>query len=76
MLPPPLGERAPRQHQVKQVERKMNDAVEVSVMMPVYNAEEFLAEALESVLNQTHKSFELIAVDDGSTDGSAEVLAD
>jgi glycosyltransferase involved in cell wall biosynthesis len=49
---------------------------EVSVIMPVYNAEEFLAEALQSVLGQTHHSFELIAVDDGSTDRSTEILAD
>ncbi len=48
----------------------------VSVTIPVYNAEEFLAEALQSVLDQTHQSFELIVVDDGSTDGSAEILAD
>jgi glycosyltransferase involved in cell wall biosynthesis len=49
---------------------------EVSVILPVYNAEEFLAETLESILNQTHEEFELIAIDDGSTDGSSEILAD
>jgi glycosyl transferase family 2 len=47
----------------------------VSVMMPVYNAGGFLAPALESILAQTFADFELIAVDDGSHDGSAEVLA-
>jgi glycosyltransferase involved in cell wall biosynthesis len=49
---------------------------EVSVIMPVYNAQEFLAEALQSVLDQTHQSFALlIGLDDRSTDGSAEILA-
>jgi len=42
--------------------------------MPVYNREKFLRQAIESILNQSYKSFELIAIDDGSTDGSAEIL--
>jgi glycosyltransferase involved in cell wall biosynthesis len=49
---------------------------EVSVILPVYNAEEFLTEALQSVLNQSYQRFELIAIDDGSTDGSAQILAE
>lgn len=44
-----------------------------TVIMPVYNAEKFLKDAIESVLNQTFKNFELIIVDDCSTDGSAEI---
>lgn len=47
----------------------------VSVVMPVYEGERWLAEAIESVLGQTYPSVELIAVDDGSTDGSAAILA-
>jgi glycosyltransferase involved in cell wall biosynthesis len=46
----------------------------VSVVMPVYNGERFLAEAVESILGQTLTSFELIAIDDGSTDGSRRIL--
>lgn len=42
--------------------------------MPVYNAEPFLASAVESVLGQTFTDFELLAVDDGSTDGSLALL--
>lgn len=46
----------------------------VSVLLPVYNGLPYLSQAVESVLNQTFTDFELIAVDDGSTDGSTEVL--
>jgi len=46
----------------------------VSVLMPVWNGEAFLAEAIESVLAQTLGSFELIVINDGSTDGTGEIL--
>ena len=46
----------------------------VSVVMPVYNAEAYIGEALESMIRQTFRAFELIAVDDGSTDESAAIL--
>lgn len=54
-------------------ELSMNDTVAISVIMPVYNAEKYLKEAIESVLNQTYQDFELIIVDDASTDSSLEI---
>ncbi len=53
----------------------MND-LRLSVLMPVYNGEKYLAEAIDSILNQTLRDFELIAVDDGSTDTSRAILED
>ena len=50
--------------------------VKVSVIMPVYNAEKFLDEAVSGILNQTLTDLELICVDDGSTDNSLKILED
>ena len=47
----------------------------ISVVIPVFNGERFLAEAIESLRQQTLPADEVIAVDDGSTDGSAALLA-
>ncbi len=46
----------------------------ISVIMPVYNAEKYVAQAIESILKQTYSDFEFIIVDDCSTDNSYEIL--
>ncbi len=53
-----------------------NDSFLFSVIIPVYNREKFILRAVESVLNQSFRDFELIVVDDGSTDRSVELLKD
>ena len=46
----------------------------VSVLIPCFNAERFVGEAIESALQQQYRPIEVVVVDDGSTDGSAEVI--
>lgn len=46
---------------------------EISIIVPVYNVEKYLENCIESILNQTFKDFELILVDDGSTDNSGKI---
>ena len=52
----------------------MNENPTVSVLMPVYNAQRYVAETVESVLAQTFRDFEFIITDDGSTDASLKIL--
>ena len=50
--------------------------MKISLIIPVYNVERYLARCLDSVLAQTERDFEAICVDDGSTDGSHKILLD
>ena len=50
--------------------------IKVSIIIPVYNVENFLAKCLESVVNQTLKEIEIICVNDGSTDDSSKILGE
>jgi len=52
----------------------MNNNCKVSICIPVYNVEKYLNECVESIINQTLKEIEIICVNDGSTDGSLEIL--
>lgn len=49
---------------------------EISIVLPVYNGERFLRQTLDSIFNQTYQDFELICVDDGSTDQTSQILQD
>ena len=52
----------------------MSSSPAISVVLPVYNAEAYVSEAVESILAQSFTDFELIAINDGSTDGSGAIL--
>ena len=50
--------------------------VKISIIVPVYNVERYLGKCINSILNQTFADFELILVDDGSTDRSGYICDD
>ncbi len=52
----------------------MHDDILYSVLIPAYNAETYLEECLDSVLAQTHRNLQVVVIDDGSTDRTAEIL--
>lgn len=52
----------------------MTNDLSISVIIPVYNGEKYLNEAINSILDQSYKPFELIIIDDGSNDSTAEIV--
>ena len=53
----------------------INKTIDLSVILPVYNGGKYLADAIESILIQTYSNFELIIINDGSSDSSADVIS-
>ena len=51
----------------------MIELPKISVIVPIYNCEQFLSKCLDSLSNQTYKNIEVIMVDDGSTDNSGNI---
>ena len=51
-----------------------NDAAKISVLMPAWNAENYIAEAIESILAQSFYEFEFIIINDGSTDNTKQII--
>ena len=47
--------------------------IKITVIVPVYNAEQYISKCIESILEQTYTNLQIILVDDGSTDGSGEL---
>ena len=53
---------------------KINEKTRVSVIIPCYNRQDFIKETIDSVINQTYVNIEIIAVDDGSSDGTRSII--
>lgn len=57
-------------------EKNANDKIKVSVIIPVYNVEKYLKRCVDSVLNQSFRDYEILLINDGSTDGSWKIIKD
>ena len=49
--------------------------MKVSILITVYNAEKYIYDCIDSIINQTYKDFEVIIINDGSTDKTSEILS-
>ena len=52
----------------------MEDTPKISIIVPVYNVEAYLPQCLDSLINQTYGNLEIICINDGSPDGSGQIL--
>jgi len=62
------------QNQTMLEKKKMQDKFNISVIFPIYNCKRYIGEAMESILSQTYPASEIIVIDDGSRDGSRDVI--
>jgi glycosyltransferase involved in cell wall biosynthesis len=77
-MPEPVALPEPPGHGLAPIQKEnivSADQPLVTAILPVFNREASIARAIESVLGQTYGNVELIVVDDGSTDGTADILA-
>ena len=65
-----------RHYEIDTEQATCSNGVVVSVIVPVYNVEDYLERCLESIINQTFSNIEIICVDDGSTDSSLKILTE
>ncbi|MEX9625047.1 glycosyltransferase family 2 protein [Proteus mirabilis] len=54
----------------------MDENIKFSIIVPIFNAQEFILDTLSSISNQTYKNFEVLLVDDGSTDNTREIISE
>ena len=66
--------KTPRLYRQNTERKRKENMAKVSIIIPVYNVEQYLVECMESVLRQTLHDLEIICINDGSTDGSLEIL--
>lgn len=52
----------------------MKNSYEISIVIPAYNVQEYILRCLESIKAQTFRNFEIIIIDDGSTDGTVNII--
>lgn len=64
----------PIKHSLTTLNNKRDEVYGISVIMPCYNVENYIAQTLDSILSQTFQDFEVICLDDGSTDGTLSIL--
>lgn len=65
----------PEQEKTEKIKRvKLENLYKISVIIPVYNSEKYIAQCLDSIINQSLKDIEIICVNDGSTDNSLDIL--
>ncbi len=64
----------PVSHDLISIEREKDTKYKVSIVMPCYNVENYIKETLDSILRQTLQEFEIICLDDGSTDKTLDIL--